>query len=99
MHKYLIKTRSTLKILLYVSRSRYMFKQISLQIFLERETKLLKHVSNRNRERFNLEVKKRENRRQLQAWESFEPWSLFVESQGTMFLGSARKLEESNKIN
>ena len=57
MHKYLIKTRSTLKILLYVSRSRYMFKQISLQILLERETKLLKHVSNCNRERFKFSLK------------------------------------------
>ena len=56
-------------------------------------------MSNHNRDRFNLEVKEREKRRKLQAWESFEPWSLLVESEGTMLLGSARKLEESNKIN
>ena len=71
----------------------------SFRYSFKRNTNLLKHVSNRNQERFNLEVEEREKRRWLQAWESFEPWSLLVESGGTMLLGSARKLEESNKIN
>ena len=71
----------------------------AFRYYFKRNTNLLKHVSNRNQERFNLEVKEREKKRYLQAWESFETWSLLVESGGTMLLGSTGKLEESNKIN
>ena len=64
MHKYLIKTRSTLE--------KYHFMVLDLDTCLnrsafrysfKRNTNLLKHVSNCNRERFNLKVTKREKRR------------------------------------
>ena len=74
-------TRSILRMMLYNSRPRNMLKKI----FLERETKLLKHVSNRKqRGKFDLNLKEREREGTSSSLGMLGLWSPLVESGETI---------------